>query len=56
MKNTTKFNLTFRTVTIGEHFISSGAIFKKKSTRTAALVSTGRVFYFGQYDSCIVGW
>ncbi len=56
MNNTTKLNLTFRTVTIGEHFISSGGIFKKRSTRTAELVCNGRVFYFGQHESCIVGW
>jgi septation ring formation regulator EzrA len=49
-------NLTFRAVVIGEQFICNGNFFKKRSTRTAELISNSRVFYFDQYENCLVGY
>ena len=46
--------VTFRTVVIGERFECNGNVCIKKSTRTAEIVGTGRVFYFGQMDNCKV--
>lgn len=46
--------VTFRIVGIGERFECNGNTCIKKSTRTAEIVGTGRVFYFGQMDVCKV--
>lgn len=46
--------VTFRMVRVGELFECNGNLCVKQSTRTAKLVSAGRVFYFGQFDTCKV--
>lgn len=46
--------ITFRTIGIGEDFSCNGVTYTKRSTRTAVMHSNGRIFYFGQMDSCIV--
>lgn len=46
--------ITFRMVRVNEMFMCNGNTYIKQSTRTAKMVSTGRVFYFGQMDDCKV--
>lgn len=46
--------VTFRLVRVGEMFQCNGNLCIKKSTRTAEIVGTGRVFYFGQLDNCTI--
>jgi hypothetical protein len=46
--------ITFRIVRIGELFTCNGNTYIKQSTRTAKMVSNGRVFYMGQMETCKV--
>ena len=47
-------NVTFRTIGIGENFILNGNEYIKRSTRTALMLSTNRIFYIGQLEGCKV--
>jgi hypothetical protein len=42
--------LTFSEITIGRMFHCNGNDYVKQSSRTARMLSTGRVFYFGQKE------
>jgi hypothetical protein len=42
---------TFAALEIGPYFNANGNRCQKVSTRTALLVSYGRVFYFNHYES-----
>jgi hypothetical protein len=46
--------IAFKNVRVGEMFTCNGNLCVKKSTRTALLVTAGRVFYFGQSDVCSI--
>jgi hypothetical protein len=46
--------ITFRMVRINELFTCNGNTYIKQSARTGKMVSTGRVFYFNQFDTCKV--
>ena len=46
--------ITFRIVSINELFSYNGNLYKKKSTRTATMISTGRTFYIEQLGNCLV--
>jgi hypothetical protein len=46
--------ITFRIVRIGEMFMCNGNLYIKQSTKTAKMVSNGRIFYMGQLDNCSV--
>lgn len=46
--------ITFRMVRLGELFRFNGNTYIKQSTRTAKMVSNGRVFYIGQMEDCSV--
>lgn len=43
-------NWTFGEYRVGRMFHSNGNDYVKQSTRTARMLSTGRVFYFGQRE------
>lgn len=44
------YSLEFREVRVGRMFHMNGNDFVKQSTRTARMLSNGRVFYIGQRD------
>ena len=44
----------FSQVRVGELFNCNGNLCLKCSTRTAEIISAGRVFYYGQADLCTI--
>ena len=46
--------VTFKAIALGQRFRSNGVEFVNKTSRTARIVSNKILFYFGQYEQCIV--